>query len=271
MSQKNQILKYFSRSHATHLHARGEFGTMALIQQLDCQVGDDILELGCGTGATLMAMAALYPKSNFFGVDQSALMLEKTNGRLKFCGLAKRVFLKQTDAGCALPFEDNSFDRIYVESMLAIQQGKALPRILAEIKRILKPQGTICFNETIWAPEISLEELKSINAICLSQFGIIQANEVYPYLKDWQQLLKQLDFEIETSLAVDGITISSPPIIPFLTAFRSKLFTAIGKLKGRLASGSKVEWKQYEATMNEIHSEGAKILEGTIFKAKNIK
>lgn len=269
MSQKHQLLEYFSRSHSTDLHAHAEIGTHILIQRLDCQPNESILEVGFGTGATLCALAALYPKTSFFGIDQSPLMLEKASERLRFCGLAKHVFLKQTKANTALPFEDAAFDRIYIESVLAIQQDDALPIMLREIKRILKPNGILCLNETIWLPQTPLEKLKAINEICLTEFGIIQANDQFPYIKDWLQMFAEIGFDVVSVEAIDEIELKPSRKVPFWTRLRSKLFTFLGKAKTNLSGTSLHEWDHYESKMQEIHADGSKVMEGFIFKLKN--
>ena len=51
-------------------------GRDKLISEMDVQKGENILEVGCGTGRNLAILAEKYPKTNFFGLDASAAMLE---------------------------------------------------------------------------------------------------------------------------------------------------------------------------------------------------
>lgn len=52
------------------------FGRDKLIAQMDVQPGENVLEVGCGTGRNLIILAKKHPKSNFFGLDASSEMLK---------------------------------------------------------------------------------------------------------------------------------------------------------------------------------------------------
>ena len=44
--------------------------------------GENVLEIGCGTGRNLIILARKYPKTNFFGLDASAAMLETAQSKI---------------------------------------------------------------------------------------------------------------------------------------------------------------------------------------------
>lgn len=46
-----------------------------LIAEMDIRDGENILEIGCGTGRNLEILAGKYPNANFYGLDASAEML----------------------------------------------------------------------------------------------------------------------------------------------------------------------------------------------------
>ena len=43
-----------------------------LISEMNVKDGENILEVGCGTGRNLEILAKKHPKTNFFGLDASA-------------------------------------------------------------------------------------------------------------------------------------------------------------------------------------------------------
>lgn len=92
----------------------------------------DVLEIGCGTGAFASRIAAGLPDADVVAVDQSERMVELTAGR----GVEARV----ADAH-DLPFADDSFDA--VAAMWMLYHVRDLHRGLAEIRRVLRPGGTL--------------------------------------------------------------------------------------------------------------------------------
>lgn len=68
-------------------------GRDRLIDEMAIKSGDNILEIGCGTGRNLAILAKKYPESNFFGLDASAAMIETAEGKIKSKSLSN-VFLK---------------------------------------------------------------------------------------------------------------------------------------------------------------------------------
>jgi ubiquinone/menaquinone biosynthesis C-methylase UbiE len=188
----NSILSYLGKVNASYLHANGRPATSALIQHLNCRPYEHILEIGHGTGATLILLKSKYRKTKFTGIDRSEIMYQKAKNRLRFCGI-KDIPLLRTNS-LSIPFPNNTFDKIYLESVLGIQERNDLKSMLKEIKRVLKPHGRLVMNETIWLESTSLSRINSINQNCKSEFEIIQANSKYPYLSDWKLLIQEIGF-----------------------------------------------------------------------------
>ena len=262
---RNEILAYFGETHASHLHAEGRLGTWALMRRLDCQNDEEILELGCGTGATLAQLAATFRETRFQGVDQSELMQRKAAARLRFCGLKKRVRIRKMQRSSTLPFESGTFDKVFMESVLAIQEESNLEDLLAEIGRVLKPNGILVMNETIWLESVPSERIAAINALCKSAFGIIQATATYPYVEDWHKLLQGMDFEVTCTEKIDSNTLR--PSYPLPYSLLSALFTLSGRLRSLLDPSLRREMKQYRDTMRQMSPKDAQMLEGRIITA----
>jgi len=97
-----------------------------------------VLDIGCGTGEIIVRLAAKYPEATFTGVDLEVPHLERAAARCAAFG--ERVRFQYGDA-LALPFDDASFD--YVVCRHLIQAVPDAARVLAEIRRVLRPGGRV--------------------------------------------------------------------------------------------------------------------------------
>lgn len=98
----------------------------------------DVLELGAGTGVNLKYY-------DYSKVDSLLLTDRRISKTLKKI-VPKNATLKEIDA-MTLPFPDNSFDCIV--HTLVFCMVKDVDKGLQEIKRVLKPNGTLLFIEHI--------------------------------------------------------------------------------------------------------------------------
>jgi demethylmenaquinone methyltransferase/2-methoxy-6-polyprenyl-1,4-benzoquinol methylase len=111
--------------------------------ELAAQPGEQILEIGYGTGRCLVAIArSVGPRGKVAGIDISAGMCEVTRKRLRRKGLSDRVDLRVGDA-VQLPFEDGSFDAIFSSFCLELFAAADVPILLGECRRVLRPGGRI--------------------------------------------------------------------------------------------------------------------------------
>lgn len=119
-------------------------GRDRLIAELDPPAGGSILEIGCGTGRNLIAIARRYPHCNCHGLDVSEAMLETARTSVARAGLEARIRLAQADATDFDPealFGKAGFDRIvisYALSMIPPWQG-----VVEEALRRLAPGGSL--------------------------------------------------------------------------------------------------------------------------------
>ncbi|KAI8808867.1 S-adenosyl-L-methionine-dependent methyltransferase [Cladochytrium replicatum] len=109
----------------------------------------DVCYGSCGSGKWLHEMAHEFPKSKYHGVDVSSYMVEKLSRHPH-----PNIDVTLGDVLDRLPFEDDMFDYIHQSSMLlAIPQSK-WPGVIAELRRVLKPDGHIDLLEAeIFPPE----------------------------------------------------------------------------------------------------------------------
>jgi ubiquinone/menaquinone biosynthesis C-methylase UbiE len=98
--------------------------------------GRDVLEIGCGTGVHAKLLAAAGARVT--AVDLTPTAIELTKRRLDLAGLEADV--READAE-ALPLADESFD--FVWSWGVIHHSEHTERVLAEIARVLRPNGRL--------------------------------------------------------------------------------------------------------------------------------
>jgi len=113
------------------------------LQLLSVTPGEVVLEVGVGTGYSLKEIANSVGESGrAYGIDITPQMLELTKKRLKKAGLVNRVELHEGDAR-SMPYEDSKFDAVYMASTLELFDTPDIPRVLNEVKRVLKPSGRL--------------------------------------------------------------------------------------------------------------------------------
>ena len=113
------------------------------LQLISITPGEVVLEVGFGTGYSLKEIAnAVGENGRAYGIDITPQMLEITRKRLRKAGLMDRVELYEGDAK-SMPYQDNKFDAVYMASTLELFDTPDIPRVLQEIKRVLKPSGRL--------------------------------------------------------------------------------------------------------------------------------
>lgn len=98
-------------------------GRDRLIARLDVPKGGTVLEVGCGTGRNLIAVAKRYPDAKLFGLDISEAMLTTARAKVAAAGFADRITLKQADATDFDPgalFGHANFDRVFFSYTLSM-------------------------------------------------------------------------------------------------------------------------------------------------------
>jgi demethylmenaquinone methyltransferase/2-methoxy-6-polyprenyl-1,4-benzoquinol methylase len=112
-------------------------------QALDVQPGECVLEIGYGTGNTMIHLAtAVGDSGSVSGIDVSTGMLEVATKKLTSKGFAERIDLSVGDAR-KLPYEDNTFDAVFASFTLELFPLEDIPVVLAEVARVLKPGGRL--------------------------------------------------------------------------------------------------------------------------------
>ncbi len=163
------------------------------LELLAVSEGETVLEIGSGTGHGVVHLARrVGTGGKVLAVDLSRGMLEKTRSAVNKAGFAERVTLMCSDAE-ELPLDSLSVDAVYLSYTLELFDTPEIPRVLGEIRRVLRPGGRLC--------AVSLSKLGSPTFMRhLYEWG----HEAFPKLLDCRpiyvrQALEDAEFRISSS------------------------------------------------------------------------
>jgi S-adenosylmethionine-diacylgycerolhomoserine-N-methlytransferase len=98
-------------------------GRDGLIVDLAPPEGENVLEIGCGTGRNLAHAARLYPRAHFFGIDISEQMLASARSRIERDMTGDQIQVARADAAEFDPhrlFGVDRFERLFFSYTLSM-------------------------------------------------------------------------------------------------------------------------------------------------------
>ena len=178
-----------------------------------------ILDVGCAIGNSTVPWARAFPQAQVHGVDVAAPCLRYGHIRANALGVA--IELSQQNAE-ATDFPDSSFDVIASALLFHETSRTAVPRILREMHRLLKPGGVM----------LHMDGFKTIEQEPLDAF--IGEWEVYNNNEYFLKTLRQMDIIAEVERAgfdrdkirfeltpfVSGAEITKPGTKGYMSGFR---------------------------------------------------
>lgn len=99
-----------------------------------------ILDIGCTVGHNIVPLALAFPDCEVIAIDTAAPSLRYAHARAQSLG-ATNIRFVQANAEDLSRWEDGSFDWVQTTMFLHETSGTALPRIIREGYRVLKPGG----------------------------------------------------------------------------------------------------------------------------------
>ncbi|MDD5466916.1 MAG: class I SAM-dependent methyltransferase [Anaerolineales bacterium] len=188
MEEKTEpAFRYFDlqATMGTTKHMGGLAATLELIEASQLKEGQDVLEVGCGVGATACLLVKRFG-CRVVGVDRSEAMLQQARERAQRERVEEQVRFLQAEAG-RLPFEGERFDLALSESVTTFVVGR--DQAVAEYARVVKAGGRVALNEETWlqaqAPEGLVEFTRRTWEI----------EEAIPTAQDWAALLERNGLE----------------------------------------------------------------------------
>jgi ubiquinone/menaquinone biosynthesis C-methylase UbiE len=250
---------------AADLHPLGRRATALLIESLDLQAGQNVLEVGCGTGATMVRLER-YNLARIDGLDLLPAMLRVARRRLRLAGLGARSRLYLAKPGAPFPIPYGTYDRVYTESVLGMQDAEGARALLNEICRVVRPGGRYVANEAIWREGVPSETIASINAGCLRDFGLRMASDAPWSLPDWLQVMQEAGFRVlSAELISEQIAGRQYPVAN--TEYRAILSAAVTRsywLRGLLTPRARMARARYRR-LNDRHREDGQYIEPRLF------
>jgi len=131
---------------------------------------DLVLDAGCGTGRTTIALGRILKGGRVIGFDRFDAGYIDDGGRtlldrnLRIAGLSDQVAIETGDL-TAMPFEDGCFDAA-VSTHVYDHLGDQKARALAETLRVLKPGGR--FLMAVWTPGWSMFAVANVLSLFLT-------------------------------------------------------------------------------------------------------
>lgn len=169
----------------------------AVVELLAPENGEEILDIGCGTGD--LAQEIAMSGAAVFGIDPSAEMIKKAN--LKFPELHFQV-------GNAKDFQlDKKFDAVFSNATFHWIPKLNHPKVLNRIKKHLKPNGRLIVE---MGGSGNVETIRNAITSILSKHGFNDQakREVwfFPSAEDYTKLLQDAGFNVEYIEIIDRPT-----------------------------------------------------------------
>ncbi|MGG3468966.1 class I SAM-dependent methyltransferase [Neobacillus pocheonensis] len=160
-------------------HPGGIHLTKNLLSNENISKDSIILDAGCGTGQTAAYIYQQY-QAKVIGLEINPIMIEKAKNRFQTLNFPIQLIHGSIEK---IPFDDNTFDFILSESVLAFVDK---PTALKEFYRVLKNGGRLIANEMTINKKLTSQDEMEIKSFYALDSLLLE--------KDWKQLLKNTGF-----------------------------------------------------------------------------
>lgn len=110
-----------------------------IIRECNLRRDAKILEIGSNTGFSSIEFACMMPESEVTGIDINPISVEFSKDKANQFGINNVKFIQSN--ALELPFEDNSFDMIFVSNVTSFINDRE--NAIVEYTRVLKPGGVL--------------------------------------------------------------------------------------------------------------------------------
>jgi arsenite methyltransferase len=156
-------------------HIGGREATDELLALCHIEHAHEVLNVGCGIGISSAYIARKHG-CRVVGVDISEKMLEWSWKRAHVERVEDKVEFQAADI-LDLPFKDDRFDAVIVESVIAFVDDKT--RAIQQCRRVTRPGGYVAVNESYFTEAPTPE----VSAMVCRELGVD-----IPLVQTWQTL-----------------------------------------------------------------------------------
>ncbi len=218
----------FGRRAATYDQLRPADGNWREVCETLVREGDltgrRVLEVGCGTGRFLAALAG---RAKVWGIDPSPEMLEVARGRAHGAGL-------KLGAAEELPFKDAWFERTVMWLVVHLVDR---PRAFAELHRVLAPDGRL-----------------AIATFDPSYFGGFWLNEYFPSMEQADRARFPSADDLGTELPAVGF--EAPQVVRLSQSGTLARSDALSRIRGKhIGTFDLIGDEEYEAGLERAERE----------------
>ena len=177
--------------------------------------GQRVLDFGCGPGTISLGLAEAVTPGELHGIDMENSQIEMAKAAASAGGQVNANF--RTGDVTDLPYEDNFFDVAHCHAVLMHVPGTV--ETLAEVKRVLKPEGIISAREMIGDSMFFEPDEEGIGGGLEVFKGLLAANGAHPQMgKQLKRVLHEAGFsDIEVSASFESY--GSPEDVAFYHSF----------------------------------------------------
>lgn len=168
--------------------------------------GARVLDVGCGCGGFLLALAQAFPAGKYVGVDIDRKALSVAREAVKANGLARRVRFRAASAdGFGVK---GTFDLITLLLVLHEIRPELRPGILSECGRLINHDGwLVILDETYPSSWAELRRPENFRPV-LTAFSELGMGNVLPAREEQEALLAAAGFRLKSRTVVgDGFTL----------------------------------------------------------------
>jgi ubiquinone/menaquinone biosynthesis C-methylase UbiE len=117
----------------------GDAARKVLVDEAELRAGQRVLEVGCGTGTLALMIKRLRAGVEVVGLDPDPKALKRARQKAARAGVEVRF---DEGYGDALPYPEESFDRVFSSFMFHHLPKAERGKFLEAVRRVLRPGGS---------------------------------------------------------------------------------------------------------------------------------
>ncbi len=212
MTGEEQYTPAYSRN-ASDFMARRTAESHAAFLLRSLAPGLRVLDCGCGPGSITCGLARLVRPGRVVGFDREASQVELARSRASIEGIDNGTF--EVGSIYELPFPTDSFDVVFAHAVF--EHLTAPARALAELRRVLVPDGLVAIRSPDWGGFIVGPETGGLRAAIEAYTKLQTANGGDVHVgRKLKGLLRSAGFAVRRFTATYEVYESAPVIGEYL-------------------------------------------------------